>query len=580
MPFDGIFLGEVAKELGGELIGCRVDKIHQPSKDELVFFMRSRGGMNKLLISCSANSPRLHLTLGASDNPLTPPMFCMLMRKHLVGAVLTGMEQAGLDRVLLLHFDATTEIGDKTRLMLCVEVMAKYSNVILVREDNTIVDSVKRVDFTQSTVRQILPGIPYELPRPQGKLDIRSESTQALIDKVVSDGHKLLSGSILANIDGISPLIARELAFRVYGDDVKANDLTELQITGLARQLDALREVVVNGGGKPVMLVENGGRPRDFSYTDILQYGGAVSTKSYASYSQLLDDYYRESDRVQRTKQRAADMLRLLSNAEARLTRKLAAQRDELKNSEDCERYRMWAELISANRYSLEKGSLYYDLENYYDNNAVVRILADPALSPSDNSQKYFKEYRKAKTAAKMLVGLIDDGEKELAYIESVSDELYRAETAAELDEIRAELESGGYLKRRGRKNQKSPKPLPPIEYRTSDGFRVEVGRNNVQNDRLTLKTAGGDMWLHTQKIHGSHVIIFAEGRKITDAAITEAAAIAAWHSHARDSSNVPVDYTPVRNVKKPSGALPGKVIYNTYNTLYVSPAIPREDAD
>jgi len=575
MPLDGMFLHFLKNEIEQAAVGSRVEKLHQPSKDELVLILRSRSGVKKLLISASANSPRIHFTEFAPENPQTPPMFCMLLRKHLTGAVLTGVRQEKLDRVLFLDFDCTNEIGDKTNFSLCVEIMAKHSNIILIDEANVIVDSVKRIDFTKSEIRQILPSFPFTLPPGQDKMNVLDESTETLQNKAIQQKGKTLSDALLSVLQGASPLICREIAEKICGDDVKSESLTSLQTQCLSGQLDILKKTLELSAGKPVMLKNSDGKPVDFSFINITQYGSAYISQEFGSYSELLDEFYAERDRIDRTRQRAADLVKVVGNAIARTSRKLELQRIELAESGDREKLRVFAELINANQYKLAKGAFFCDLENYYDDNKSIRIPLDPALSPNANSQKYYKAYRKAKTAEQILSALIEQGEQELQYLETVADALARAGGQAELDEIRGELAAVGYIKHRKHAGQKTEKLLPPLEYTSSDGFKILVGRNNIQNDKLSLKTAGkNDLWLHTQKIPGSHVIIVADGKDITPSAIEQAAGIAAYHSKARESTLVPVDYTPAKNLKKPPGSKPGKVIYHVYNTIWVKPEL------
>lgn len=576
MPLDGMLLHFLKNEIAQAAVGCRVEKLHQPSKDELVLLLRSRTGSKKLLISASSNSPRIHFTESAPDNPQTPPMFCMLLRKHLTGAVLTGIRQEKLDRVLYLDFDCTNEIGDKTKFYICVEIMAKHSNIILVNEENIIVDSVKRIDFTKSEIRQILPTFPFTLPPAQDKMNILEESTEIIVNKVLQHNNKLLSGALLDVLQGASPLICREIAETVCNEDVKPESLTNTQIQRLSEALEMLKKTLEQGAGKPVMLNNSDGKPVDFSFMSITQYRSAYKSLEFESFSELLDAFYSERDRIDRTRQRAADLVKVISNSIGRTSRKLEMQRGELSVCGDREKLRVYAELINANQYNLLKGAVIYEAENYYDSNKMIRIPADPALSPNANSQKYYKAYRKAKTAEQMLASLIEQGEQELQYLETVADALSRAGGQAELEEIRGELAEGGYLKKKKNAGKKADKLLPPLEYFSSDGFKILVGRNNIQNDRLSLRTAGkNDLWLHTQKIPGAHIVIIADGKDITSSAIEQAAVIAAYHSKARESSLVPVDYTPAKNLKKPPGSKPGKVIYNVYNTIWVKPVKP-----
>ncbi len=573
MPLDGITLNLLKNELSQYIIGSRIEKIHQPSKDELVFHLRSREGAYRLLVSASANSPRLHLTANAPENPAVPPMLCMLLRKHLSSAVITNIRQLGLDRVVFIDLAGTNEIGDSVTFTLCVEIMAKHSNIILINSEGNIVDSVKRVDFTQSSVRQILPSLKYELPPRQNKLNIAEFSVDDIVNTVKSKKGKYLSSAILDTAEGISPLIAREIASLVCGSDIAAEELNEIQTERLRKKLEEIKNILLSGKAIPTMLMRDVVKPYDFTFTDITQYGFAVSAKEFESFSQLLDDFYYEKDRFERTRQRSQSLLKLLSNASARTARKLQSRQAELDACADKDTLRIHAELILANQYRLEKGSLFYDLENFYNNNETVRISADPALSPSANAQKYFKEYRKAKTAENMLGELIEQSEQELAYLESVIDSVNRADGYTELAEIRNELYEQGYLKRAKNDKSKKSKPLPPLEYVSDDGYTILVGRNNVQNDILTFKTAAkDDSWFHTQKIPGSHVVVIGNGDIIPELTCRQAAALAAYHSGGRESSQVAVDYTEVRSLKKPTGAKPGKVIYHTYNTMWVTP--------
>lgn len=572
MPLDGYYLHFLKKELSEKLIGARVEKVHQPAKQEIILHMRGYRTAYKLFLSASANSPRVQITSYAPENPAKPPMLCMLLRKHLCGAMLSDITQSGLDRTLFLHFNATNEIGDPVSLKICVEIMAKHSNIILVDEKNTILDAVKRVDMTQSSYRQVLPGLPYLPPPPQEKLDLRDCSVEDVLEKLGNYAEKLLPSALLNVLQGASPLVCREIASHLSAMDLPFSALNAAQKAILQKKLEGLK-AMLSSDGAPYILCDENDRPADFSFMDITQYGFSRMPKKQESFSALLDNFYFERDRQDRTRQRAADLLKALSSASARIARKLDTQRLELERCADRETMRIHGELIQAYAGSLQKGAPFYEVQNYYDNCNILRIPADPALSPMANAQKYYKEYRKAKTAEQMLVTLIDNGEQELSYLDTVMDLVNRADSSADLSALRLELEDAGYLKRHTKQNAKNPKPLPPLEYVSTDGFRILVGRNNVQNDKLSLKTArGSDLWLHTQKIPGSHVIICAEGQEIPPTTIEQAAMIAAYHSKARESSQVPVDYTFAKQLKKPVGAKPGKVIYHVYNSLIINP--------
>ncbi len=571
MALDGLFLTKIKDELLSKAVGLRVDKVNQPTRDEIILNLRGKGCNYKLLLCVRADSPRVHFTSHNIDNPPVPPMFCMLLRKYLTSAMIKNIRQYESDRILFIDFDATNEIGDKTELTLCIEIMGKYSNLILISGEK-IIDSAKRVDYTTSSVRQILPGLVYCLPPAQDKLSIDIEDVSVCIDRILSFKDKLLSTAIMNTLQGVSPIISREIASRVTGDDTATGSLSDAQIHSLRYLLTELKNSL-HTSGEGYMLLEKNGKPKDISHMEVLQYGDILDIKKYDSCSELLDDFYYERDRIGRINHRAHELIKLLNNLLERTVRKLAIQREELKKCEDKEQLRLCGELILANLYRLEKGVSFYEVENYYDNCNIIKIPCNPALSPTENQKKYYKDYRKAQTAEKMLAELIEDGEQEIIYLESVLDELSRADTDGEISQIRLELQNGGYIKNLKGKKHKPPKELPPIEFKSSDGFRILVGRNNLQNEKLSLKTAAkNDMWLHTQKTPGSHVVIFGDGREISDESIEEAAVIAAYHSKAKDSSLVPVDYTRAKALKKPGGGKTGMVIYHEYWTIIVKP--------
>ena len=571
MALDGITLGFIKNEISEYLLGAKVEKVYQPSKCELVFLMRTRSGAYRLYMSAQAISPRIHITSQTLENPQKPPMLCMLLRKRLVGATLTEINQVSLDRVLELCFDATDEIGDKVKLKVFIEIMAQRSNIVLVNENGKVIDAVKRVDETKSTYREVLPGGTYLLPPSQNKLNISSCSAGEIVKAVCEKKNQKLSSAILSSVLGVSPIVCREIAYAC--SDKAVEDMTVIDESVLYDKIVEIQNIIAENKPSPQVIFDPEGNPVDFSFMDITQYGENYPVKKYSSFSELLDEFCFETDRMYRIKRRAGDMLKLLNNASQRVAKKVNLQKMQLEKCDDKETLRIYAELINSNLYRLEKGAAFYDIENYYDNNNVVRIKVNPALSPVQNSQKYYKEYKKSVTAEKMLADLIESGEQELLYIDSVLDELSRADSEAEISEIRQELIAGGYIRRKSKDKIKLPKSLPPYEFTTSDGFRVLVGRNNVQNDKLTFKTAKNyDMWLHTQDFAGSHTVIVSDNREITDTAIEEAARIAARFSSADGADKVPVDYTLIKNVKKLNNAKPGKVIYHVYNTIYVTP--------
>ncbi|MBO5857301.1 MAG: NFACT family protein, partial [Clostridia bacterium] len=571
MALDGITLGLIKNELKDYIIGSKIDKVHQPSKNELVLILRTRNGGYRLYLSCDGQSHRVHLSRYNLENPKVPPMLCMLLRKRLCGATLSDISQISNDRIIIFEFDGTTEIGDKTKYYLICEIMGQRSNIILCDADYKIIDAVKRIDEDKSSVREILPGLKYDLPPMQEKCDIISDSEMDIVNRILLSPEKMLSKAVLESVEGFSPIIGREIAYRTVFGDKQVGMLSEIEKERLENEINIIKEEINNKSF--YMLTSVDGVPFDFSFSNVRQYGTTLNKKQYDSISELLDDFYFEKDKINRTKRKASDLFKILNSAVERTSRKINNRRLELEKSENREQLRIYAELITANQYRLTEKSSVYTVENYYDNCNSVDIPVNPALSAQQNAQKYFKEYKKAANAEKLLHNLIEDGEQELIYLDTVLDNLARAVSDREITEIREELEKGGYVKVKKGNKQKKEKPLPPIEFKSSDGFTILVGRNNVQNDTLTLKTAKNyDMWLHVQKHAGSHTVIIADKKEITETVIFEAACIAAYHSKAKDSSSVAVDYTLIKNVKKPEGEKAGKVIYNTYNTVYVTP--------
>lgn len=583
MALDGAFLRHIKQELEGQLLGSRVDKVYQPNREELLIAFRSREAACKVLFSARANSARVHFTTIPLENPKQPPMLCMLLRKKLLGAKVVAIRQPELERLLHFDFDSINELGDHVTLTLTMEVMGRYSNIILSDEEGKIIDALKRVDAEMSSQRLVLPGLTYRLPPPQSKLCPLSTVSQQVVEALKALPRDMeLSKGYLAVLQGVSPIVCRELAYRVgRGRELTVKTMDEEQLFRAGFFYQQMRDTVEEVSGKPYMAVNLQGKPMDFSFLEIHQYGTAAVVKEAESFSQLLDDFYRERDKQERMRVREQDLLKLLSTHSERLSRKIGVQRGELEQCADRDGLRVAGDLISANMYQLEKGAQSADLANFYEEGTpLVHIKLDPALTPSQNAQKYYKEYRKAKTAEEKLAEQISLAEQELEYLETVLDALARAETERDLSEIRAELQEQGYLRKLRSKKEKPAAVSAPMKFTTSDGFTVLVGRNNRQNDKLTLKTANNnDIWFHTKNIPGSHTVLVTEGKSPTETAMTEAAQLAALHSRAKDSAQVPVDYTQIRNVSKPVGAKPGMVIYVNYKTIYVTPSqeIPQE---
>lgn len=576
MALDGAYLYTIKKQLM-PLIGGRIDKIHQPSREEIMIGLRTRTGGYKLLISASASSARVHLTEIPAENPKVPPMFCMLLRKHLGNGKLVNVRQDGLERILYLDFEAVNELGDIVTVTLACEIMGKYSNMIIVNGEGKIIDSIKRVDGEMSRERMVLPGMTYHLPPREERLNFltcEKADIIAALEKQKAVCDMQLPKALIKIFEGISPLLAREWVFYAgKGSDITLYTLDDDIIDRLCFVINRTKNAIENDECHFTVVKDKDGMLKDFSFIEIHQYGALMVTKELPGAGAALDYFYSERDSLARMKQRANDMYRLLLNTTDRISRRLAAQREELKVSAERDLLKLKGDLISANIYRIEKGMGHIDVENFYDENMpMISIELDRRLTPSQNMQKYYGEYRKADTAEKVLTKQIAAGEEELAYIESVFDALTRAEGEEEIAELRAELAGQGYI-RGGKGKANPPKTKPPIMFTSPDGYKIAVGRNNIQNDKLTLKTAEKtDIWLHTKDIPGSHVIIFTHGTNPPDETVMFAARLAAYHSKAKSSSQVPVDYVPVKLVKKPAGSKPGKVIFTGNRTVYVKP--------
>lgn len=579
MALDGAFLHIVKKELG-HLIGGRVDKISQPSREEVVIAFRTHGGNCKLLISASAGSARVHITKKSIENPKVPPMFCMLLRKHLGNGRLLDIRQDGLERILYFDFEAMNELGDMVKVTLAVEIMGRCSNLVIINADGKIIDSIKRVDAEMSRERMVLPGMTYTYPPRDNRLDFRS----CTADDIANAAEQLpdcdLSKALIKIFEGLSPIVAREwVYYAAQGNDAVKSDLHGELLERLAFVINQTARECDENRCTFTVVKDKEGLLKDFSFIPINQYVGLMDTKELDSACDLLDYFYSERDSISRMKQRSQDLYKLLLNAADRISRRLANQRIELKESENREEFKLKGDLISANLYRVEKGMSSVKVENFYDENCPeIEIKLDPRLTPSQNMQHYYAEYRKADTAEKILTEQIAKGEEELAYIDSVFDALTRTNGEDEVNELRMELAEQGYI-RAAKLKGKPPKSHPPLEFKSPEGFTILVGRNNKQNDMLTTKLAEKtDIWLHTKNITGSHVIIRVNGQEVPDDTIIYAARLAAFHSKAKNSSQVPVDYVPVKFVKKPSGSKPGMVIFTNNRTLYVTPLNPNEE--
>ena len=577
MAFDAGMLACTIAEIREKSLGARVEKVFQRERDEIVLQIRSVEGGKRLLINAGSNNPRFGFTTEQKENPMTPPMLCMLLRKHLQGAKLTDVRQEGFERVVTLEFETRDEMGFACRRYLIAEIMGKYSNLIFANEEKKIVSALHIVDFSTSALRQILPGMTYELPPKQDKADPMQTDEQTFLRMLCEGGvdrplDKWICGSFL----GISSAVAREIAFRATG-----RIDTPLGLCRPERVAQAFFEIVSmirNSDFAPAIVLSDG-KPVEYAFCELRHYGASFEVRPYESAGEMMDDFFHTRDRENRVRQRAADVLRILTNADTRIRKKLELQRGELKDCDKGEEYKKNADLITANLYQLSRGmksAELIDYEDYHEDGSfgVCTIALDSRLSPSANAQVYYKKYNKSKTARVELTKQIALGEAELQYIDTVFDALRHAETAADLSEIRDELYRSGYASRMKNYSASKKQHAPVVaEFCTGGGYRVLCGKNNLQNEYITHKLASkNDYWFHVKNMPGSHAVMLCNGEEPDAENFTEAAEIAAYFSKGADGQNVEVDYTFVRNVKKPAGSKPGFVIYHTNWSCIVTP--------
>ncbi len=564
MPFDALFLTCVLRELERETAGGRIDKIHQPTRDEVVLTLRAAGKNKRLLLSANPSRPRIHLTERRRENPEVPPMFCMLLRKYLTGARILSLSQPPMERAVLLALEGTDELGDKGRRTLVLEALTGRSNIILLDGQGRITDCIRRSDGGGTEPPRLSPGLFYRLPPAQDKADPTQHDRQGLARLLEGCDRREPAERLVGAFCGISPLVGREMAFRA-GDSPDPD--------ALAGQMESLLESVRQGSTEPYMLLR-GARPADFSFLPILQYGPQAELRRYSTFSELLDEFYHTRDTLEHLRQRGQTLLKTVKNARNRVFRKLAGQTEELKAAENRDLLRRSGDIITANLHVMKKGMhTLRAVDFYHPDGAETEIALDPLLTPQQNAARYYKRYNKAKTAQRVLVEQIEKGTEELGYLDAVLEQIGYAEGEHDLEEIRQEIQRAGYLRAVRARTREKKAAGRPMEFQSTAGLRISVGKNNTQNDRLTSKLAGkDDIWLHTQKIHGAHVILWTQGGDPDADSLTQAAMLAAWFSQGRGGQKVAVDYTPARFVKKPAGARPGMVVYTRYETAYVTP--------
>lgn len=576
MAFDGITISCITNELNTVLNNARIDKVLQPEYDEIVLSVRAGGKNRKLVLSASSNNPRIHFTTVQKENPEKAPMFCMLLRKHFLGGKIVGVTQPGFERIVKISIESRNEMGDISVKSLVIEIMGRVSNIILCDGENKVLGSIKHIDFSVSKVRQLIPGMFYEMPPSQGKtnpLTVKREEIFSMIKNFELGADKFL----LDGFTGIGPLSAREIAYRFFGVcDENCFAMTDEKKEKFAEYIFEFFEKIKSGKFCPVLIYKKEGKIWDFSGIDITQYRELVKVHKFESLNEAVDEFYKTKDFSERIAQKSSSLSKFIENNIQRCRKKYALQQQKLKECDGKDRYKMYGDLITANIYRINDSDTFLSAENYYDNMNIVKIDLLPELNASQNAQRYYKLYQKLKNAEIETKKQLELTSSELDYLESVKENLQIAESEKDINEIRDELYSQGYHIKRAEKSKIRKTVSKPLEYELSDGFVAYVGRNNIQNDELTLRMSrANDLWFHTKFIHGSHTVIKTNGQKPSDDVIVEAAKICAYYSKARNSANVPVDYTVIKNVKKPSGAKPGMVIYDNYNTVNVKPELP-----
>lgn len=580
-------MAAVVKQLEIQAVGARIDKIYQPDRDEVMLGLRVQNGNKRLLLSACAGNSRAGFCNAERENPATPPMFCMLLRKHLLGGHILSVKQIGFDRALEMKIGATDDMGFATERYLICEIMGTYSNVIFLDENRRILSVIHPVSLSASNKRQVLCGFEYEdPPKQEGKinaLDVTEEIFAERCKNALDFGNAPASDKFLiANFAGLSPLIAREITYRASGNT--STPLGNVDIQRLWFNFSKIYTDVKNGVFSPCLIKNTDGKVMDFSFCEIRQYATLAVTKPYDDISELLDVFYSERDKNEHIKRRGQDVLRLLANAESRIKKKTALQRESLAECENRGTWKKYADLITANMYALKKGMKSAELIDYEDENMpTVSVPLDERLTPSQNAQKYYKKYAKAKSALVMLNEQIEESARELSYIDTVFESLAKAENENDFAQIRTELSMTGYgrklenMRKSGNKSKKDyrqnmKKDYKPMRFMTSGGYEVLCGKNNLQNDYVTTVLASkDDYWFHVKNAPGSHVVMRC-GKDEPDAKdFTECAKIAVLYSSQKETPNAAVDYTRVRHVKKPSGSKPGFVVYDTNFTAFAT---------
>lgn len=576
MAFDGITISNIINELNEKVVGGRIDKIYQPEKDEIILTIRSFGNVYKLLITSNASQPRLHITDKNKNNPMQPPLFCMVLRKHIASGKIIKITQPNFERIISIHIESINELGDYSTKQLIIEIMGKHSNIILTDENLTILDCIKHISHEQSSVREVLPGKTYCFPPSKDKINTLNLNKDEFLKILKENLNLKIQKFIYQSYNGISPVMASEICFRAkINSDTFTEELNEEQILNIYNEFYNIVSLIKTNQFSPETMSDKNKKLVEFSPIEMKQFN-FLDKKKYDSISELLESYYSEKDISYRINQKSQDLKKLITQNIERCVKKKDIQIKTMKQISKRDTYKLYGELITANIYAVKKGMTEFNTINFYDENCLeISIPLDTNLTPSENAQKYFKKYNKEKRTFSALKTQIKQNDEELKYLDTILNSLQNSSDEQDIAQIRDELINEGYIKRKKQsKAKQTQKKAKPIHFISSDGYDIFVGKNNIQNDELTLKFAkSNDMWLHTKDIPGSHVIVVSNGKNIPDNTLNEAANLAAYYSKGKNSSLVPVDYTLKKNVKKPSGAKPGMVIYETNKTAYITPS-------
>ena len=576
MAYDGIAISAVRAELEDALIGGHIDKVFQPEYDEIILSVRNAGKSYRLLMSANASHPRVHFTEISKDNPMTPPLFCMVLRKHIIGRI-TDKTQEGLERIVTFHIESLNEMGDHSTKKLIIEIMGKHSNIILADEDGKIIDCAKHITHDKSSVREVLPGKEYVLPPSQDKASALEMTRESFLEKAENCGNQKAQQFIYYNYTGIAPITASEICAAGGIDPSEyVSGIAQDKKEKLFESFEGFIKRVCKKEFSPRIIYDKNGKIIDFSPIEMKQFDGFENEK-FESMSVLLERFYRKKDSEYRISQKTHDLRKLIMQNIERCSKKKDMQISTMKEIKDRDKLKLCGELITANIYAIKKGMNTVMLQNFYSEDAEeTAVKLDPNLTPAENAQKYFKKYNKEKRTYAALLVQMKENDEELEYLQTVLTSLKSCANEQDIKQIREELANEGFIKKlsRGKKGASSQKKAKPLHFVSSDGFDIYVGKNNTQNDELTLRFArNNDIWLHTKIIPGSHVIIVTNGEEVPDNTLNEAANLAAYYSQAQNSTQVPIDYTEKKNVKKPSGAKPGMVIYKTNRTVYINPS-------